>query len=674
MPVFATENIETNTVLVTSSRVHDNIQNIPANIQVISREDIQEINSLSIPQILSQLGGLNVSGTALGQFNQGASIDIGGYGASAGNTTLVLINGQRISPIDSSSVPWEMIPVQSIDRIEIIKGSASLQYGDRAVGGVINIITNESQKPINQASVTIGSFGSKVANAIFQNKFNNTLFKISGSTNHSDGWRQNSASDQYSMNARLTQFFDTNAIYIEAFGNHNKNETPGAVISQIGQGNSKSVKCDIYNCFKDAYNKYDNYGLGLGANYDFTRLIKFEGDISYKKTTSDFNQPWGTNYNAPTFSGSADYTPYASKYNRWRVDASPRLKINLEKLGNTVLGYDYGHSFGSLNGSDYFFGPTYTFTTTSSASLSDSAVYINHQLPLQDNLDLITGLRRQLQYIVANDGSYDSDGFSSSKNAEKTTSANAWEIGLNYKFSDFEKIYVKYGQSFRFPNMDEFWGYDGANRTFFGGVLSPQIDRTSEIGSDFEIANTKITSSLFHTRTEHEIRYQVATGKNINDANIVQRNGIYLSTSSSVTDRLSLYTNSKLQEAIYEDGPYKGKSFDLVPHLLINVRVNYKFANDWSLGLVTNFIGSQHYDGANDKNAYTKMPSYMVSDLYLIKKIDHLDLRLTIKNLANEKYASYGGYQDKNNNSFYAGYYYYPSDPRSIFASLAYNF
>lgn len=675
-PLLATEtNINAKDVIVTATRVHEKTQNIPANIQVISREDIQEINATSIPQILSQLGGLNVTGTALGQFNQGATIDIGGYGATAGSTTLVLINGQRVSPIDSSATPWEIIPVKSIDRIEVIKGSAGVQYGDRAVGGVINIVTNEGQKSINQASATIGSFGTTNMSAIIQNKFNDTLFKISGNASQSDGWRQNTASDQYSINARITQYFEKSSAYLEFFGNHNKNQTPGAVIAPIGQGSPRDVKCDIYSCFKGANNKYDNYGLGLGTIFEFTDNVKFEGDFSYKNTKSEFfkngdNQAVPPNY-ANLYS-PPQYYPYSANYSRWRMDFSPRLKIDLEKLGALVIGYDYGRAYGSQNDTNAFTG--YTALSKSSASLIDNSFYLHHRLPIQEKLDLTAGYRRQLQQIVANDGSSDSSGYSSSNNAQKTTSANAWELGLNYKFSDADKVYIKYGQSFRFPNIDEFWGYSSSRRTFFGGLINPQIDRTAEIGSNFVIGNTTLSSSVFHTRTEDGIRYNVSSGKNINDANVVERNGVHLSTATLFTDRLSFFTNSKLQEAIYEDGPYKGKSFDLVPKLLINARVNYKFDNDWSLGLVTNYVGSQYYDGANDKGAYTKMPSYIVSDLYLNKKINQWDFRLAIKNLSNERYATYGGFQNKNDPTFYAGYFYYPSDPRSVFASLSYNF
>jgi iron complex outermembrane receptor protein len=70
--------INANDVIVTATRVHEDIQNIPANLQVITREEIKELNANSIPQVLSQLGGLMIRGTSLGQLNLGTTIDMGG--------------------------------------------------------------------------------------------------------------------------------------------------------------------------------------------------------------------------------------------------------------------------------------------------------------------------------------------------------------------------------------------------------------------------------------------------------------------------------------------------------------------------------------------------------------------------------------------------------------------
>ena len=190
------------TLIVSGSRFEENLNEVPANVQVITREEIAESTSTNIPDILSQIGGLNVRNTQGGQLNLNATIDMGGYGATANSTTLVLVDGQRINPIDSSSISWESIPIDSINRIEILRGGASVQYGNGAVGGVINIITNGGKKDLNQISSSYGSFNTLVNNAIFRNTIDQTTLQLSANTSNSNGWRQNSAANAYSFDAK----------------------------------------------------------------------------------------------------------------------------------------------------------------------------------------------------------------------------------------------------------------------------------------------------------------------------------------------------------------------------------------------------------------------------------------------------------------------------------------
>jgi iron complex outermembrane receptor protein len=177
------------TVIVSGSRFEENLNEVPANVQVITREEIAESTSSNIPDILSQIGGLNVRNTAGGQLNLGATVDMGGYGPTANSTTLVLVDGQRINSIDSSSVSWESIPLDSINRIEILRGGASVQYGNGALGGVINIITNGGSRNLNQASTSFGSFNTLVNNAILRNTVDQTTLQLSANTSNTNGWR-----------------------------------------------------------------------------------------------------------------------------------------------------------------------------------------------------------------------------------------------------------------------------------------------------------------------------------------------------------------------------------------------------------------------------------------------------------------------------------------------------
>jgi iron complex outermembrane receptor protein len=305
-----------------------------------------------------------------------------------------------------------------------------------------------------------------------------------------------------------------------------------------------------------------------------------------------------------------------------------------------------------------------------------------------NSLDLNSGFRRQIEKATAND--------TPSNNLPtsiKTTQADAWDIGFNYKISQSEKVYIKYNQAFRFPNIDEFWG--GYPRAFSGALLIPQKDQTYQIGGDLQIGTTKITTSFYHTDTSNQIRYDSYNAININDPYHVKRIGTYFSTISDLNEKLVFYTNSNLQDVSYADGPNKNKTVPLSPYLTMNARLTYKVDDRLSLGALVNYVGSQYYAGAHDlynnkgdpiteswspsaaiDNFYKKIPSYTVTDMYANYKIDSWDARIIVKNITNTRYSTFGGMglPETSPGTLTYSPYYYPSDPRSVFASLSYNF
>ena len=76
------------------------------------------------------------------------SVDMRGFGETAPVNTLVLIDGRRINLPDLSGADWSQIAKEDVERIEILRGSGSVLYGDNAAGGVRNIITKKAKKPI----------------------------------------------------------------------------------------------------------------------------------------------------------------------------------------------------------------------------------------------------------------------------------------------------------------------------------------------------------------------------------------------------------------------------------------------------------------------------------------------------------------------------------------------
>lgn len=130
-------------VVVTGTRTPKPLKEVPMLTRVISQEDIAQINPINLQDLLQyempglQFGRAHGSGLPELQF-QGAA---GGY-------VLFLMDGERLAGEGSSNnIDYERIDIDNIERIEIVKGPMSTLYGSQAMGGVVNIITKDAQRP-----------------------------------------------------------------------------------------------------------------------------------------------------------------------------------------------------------------------------------------------------------------------------------------------------------------------------------------------------------------------------------------------------------------------------------------------------------------------------------------------------------------------------------------------
>ena len=669
------------TVIVSGSRFEENLNEVPANVQVISREEIAESTSSNIPDILSQIGGLNVRNTAGGQLNLGATVDMGGYGPTANSTTLVLVDGQRINSIDSSNVSWESIPLDSINRIEILRGGASVQYGNGALGGVINIITNGGSKNLNQASTSYGSFNTLINNAIFRNTIDQTTLQLSANTSNTNGWRQNSAANAYAFDAKVTQSLGgKDNVYADVFYSYSNQQMPGGTLGQVGQGNSQLAKFNNIG----SGNTVSNTGFRAGIAKELSNIFNLEVDGFYSNKNSFFNQP----YYSTSASGVGDYptiSPSFTNYGGWQANFSPRIKANFGSFGTSILGYEFNKASQSS-------GSTYSavmnqvapgqgavvspLASSTSASLYNQSVYFIGKLPVVNGLDFNGGYRYQTQSASANGVSV----FYGTTNANpnQTYSANAGDIAFNFKYLDGQRVYIKWNQSYRFPNVDEFWGWSSAGGSpQFGGILRPQTAQTYEVGGNWRVLKTNLTASVFTSVSQNEILYNPATFNNSNSPYNINRNGANLNILTALTPKLSFGGGGTLQNAFYANGPYQNQAIAQVPNLLLNAKATYALNSNWSLGGTVNYVSNQRYDAAPVYyNSLNVMPSYTVADVYANYKTGNWETRLTVKNVGNAQYSTYGGYGyvQLPDNSSSNSYYYYANDPRSVYISAKYNF
>ncbi|HXY96942.1 MAG TPA: TonB-dependent receptor [Steroidobacteraceae bacterium] len=129
-------------VIVTASRVPEPEDQSLFSVTVLTRADIEARQVLSVQDLLADLAGINIDNT--GGLGQQSSVFIRGADS---DHTLLLIDGVRVGSATLGTAPFEIIPLEQIDHIEVVRGPRSTLYGSDAVGGVIQIFTRQADDP-----------------------------------------------------------------------------------------------------------------------------------------------------------------------------------------------------------------------------------------------------------------------------------------------------------------------------------------------------------------------------------------------------------------------------------------------------------------------------------------------------------------------------------------------
>lgn len=146
--------IVTPDVVVTATRTQEEVKAVPQTVEVITKEDIEQLGATDVYSALRLAANVDVTSAGMA----GHNVMIRGMST---NHTLILIDGKRFAGEDTSATQnvyaLGRLSLSNIERIEIVRGSASAQYGSDALGGVINIITKKSKEPSVMVGISTGS-------------------------------------------------------------------------------------------------------------------------------------------------------------------------------------------------------------------------------------------------------------------------------------------------------------------------------------------------------------------------------------------------------------------------------------------------------------------------------------------------------------------------------------
>jgi len=149
-------------LVITATRTLQPLDSTLAQALIITRDEIEAAGVAGLVELLQRKAGLEIRAT--GGPGQPSGVFIRGANSSH---TLVLVDGLRVSSSSSGSTAFENIPLDMIERIEVVKGPLSGLYGSDAIGGVVQIFTRTTNQPRGSASVGFGSDSTSAVSAGF---------------------------------------------------------------------------------------------------------------------------------------------------------------------------------------------------------------------------------------------------------------------------------------------------------------------------------------------------------------------------------------------------------------------------------------------------------------------------------------------------------------------------
>ncbi len=336
----------------TAGKKPENIKEIPASVIVINRQEIESAGYQTFTELLSNVTGFYLIDDYywLGSLNFGVR---GFFSTGPMNNIIILVNGVNQLSDKYSDYPDVKInvPIEAIDRIEIIRGPMSVMYGPGAFFGAINIITNgiENETPLSMASLTYGSMNTKRAFARYSANADNLKFTINAGYSDTEGIDRPFSEMTSDLSVLTEVGLDSNA-------------------TTAGQRNDNR--------------KY--FGLNLGYN-------DFQADISIVETVKDIFD------GQPNLPRGSEMTTHAMNFSAFY---QIRFADNLDS--KFKVGY-YNHS----HVLDYeVFFPSYYEIDAQNTSSYDAEINIFYE-PKQ-NIDITFGLYRRtvLDLIQISDFGY----------------------------------------------------------------------------------------------------------------------------------------------------------------------------------------------------------------------------------------------------------------------------
>lgn len=647
--VYAQPETDLGVIVVTASRIEQAGEKITANVTVIDRKQIEASNAHNIPDMLEKVLGVHVYDLNSAKT---AKMDVRGFGDASMSNVLFLVNDRKTNSIDMSGADLLQIPLEAVERIEVIRGAGSVLYGDNAVGGVVNIITKKGQGDLTgKTSGYYGSYdrrGSDVEVSGSQKKLTYYLFS---KYDDARGYRQNSDTLAKDYQTRVGyKVSDRLSLETETGWHDDRYGQPGSLtdaqLATLGRRGSTNDQDSAW-----TRDRFVNLSFNVTPWPENIYLGRFVIDTNYRNRDAYTNNVgWSSD----------------TKYMIDTTGVTGKYIFDKEIFGKKVSFVTGIDSYDNVN--DIIresFG-----TTKLTISKKELGGYGFLEYELFDKFYVNGGTRNHRARYVFDQKNGSEDIV---KKPEEWVSMG----GVKYAYAENSNVFLNVQQTFRFLATDEWFNT-------ITGVLN--TDLRQQTGIQYEAGvkhqlndqvNVNLTSYLIDINDEI---YYNPTGGNFGwganeNYDKTRRTGFEAGTNVYLLkifpdvlplNKLDLYTNYTYENPRFQKGPYDGKVIPMVPRHQLSVGLVAGFAKYYQLSLTDYFVGSQ-FVGSDTSNSLTPLKPYSLLDAKLSFRKDNLEIFGEVNNMLNTKYYSYV-------TSWTTTKYYYPAPERNFNVGLSMKF
>lgn len=579
-------------IVVTGTMPKVNLRNVPMSISVVTGNKItQRLQPSLLPLLAEEVPGLFISQRGVMGYGVAAGaaggMSIRGIGGSPTSGVLVLIDGHPQYMGLMGHPLADSYQSMMTERVEVVRGPASVLYGSNAMGGVINIITRkqESDGSHKSAQFSYGSYNT--LSAELSGGFRKSQFYTNGSLsyNHSDGHRENMDFEQFNGYIKAGYDFTDNwNSFIDVNLSKSLSSNPGTVTSPIIDNDA-----DILRGVASASleNNYDNTSGAVKLFYNFGTHNINDGYNDYSSFIPD----------------------YRFRSNDQMFGASAYQSFSFFEGNKTTAGIDL-QRFGGEAITKFPNEPARDSTQVD-IHLNNVAVYLNVQQTVMDErLTFNAGIR--LDHHELN--------------------GSEWvpQLGLSFTPTSHTSIKGILSKGFRNPTIRELYMFPPRNADLKAERLMNYeislLQMLPEIGISLGI-------NLFYIKGDNIIQTQIVEGRPLNvNSGEVENRGFELTANYNISEELRLSANYSLLDMTYK--------IIGAPEHKFYVNANYNIGN-WEISSGVQYLG----------NLYTAVrPEPVTENVWLwnarvnYKALEWLNIFVRGENLLGQEYEINAGY------------------------------